>query len=236
MRTIFTTIIITLYTGMAFGQQMTLDQWNEQAKTDIRLLPKYGYAAKTEDQKKADQDFIEMVLKQDTTNRKASDHLVRLGFQYLYKDIKKAMSRFNQAYLLDSTNTDIFWGYAGVYMTLGDFPKARQQYAAGLAIDANNTHLLTDYGTYFLAQYYALQPIDEKSALKHLDSAINYMTKSYQIDNKDQNTTFKLSICYYQKKDCQKAWRYYTECVSLGGQPITEEFTKALKEQCKLTK
>jgi Tfp pilus assembly protein PilF len=235
MRAFFITVITTLYTATTFGQQMTLDQWNEQAKTNIRLQPEYGYAVKTEDQKNADKSFIEMALKQDSTKRKASDHLIRLGFQYLYTDITKAMYRFNQAYLLDSTNTDIFWGYAGVYMTLGDYQRARQQYTAGLAADANNTHLLTDYGTYFMAQYYGLQAVDEKNALKQLDSAINYMTTSYRIDNKDQNTTFKLSVCYYQKKDCEKAWRYYKECVTLGGQPITEEFTKALKQQCKMT-
>ena len=35
------------------------------------------------------------------------------------------MYRFNQAYLLDSTNTDIYWGFGGVYMTLGDFENAK---------------------------------------------------------------------------------------------------------------
>ena len=39
--------------------------------------------------------------------------------------------------------------------------------AEGLAINPNNTHLLTDYGTYYMVQYYALQPIDEKSASKN---------------------------------------------------------------------
>ncbi len=84
-----------------------------------------------------------------------------------------------------------------------------------------------------MAQYYALQPIDEKNASPNLDSAISYISKSYQIDSKDQNTLFKLSICYYQKKDCKNSLRYYDECKSLGGQPITDDFTKALNEQCK---
>jgi len=229
-------ICLTLYSVTLSAQQLSLDQWNEQAKTNIRLLPKYGYAVKTDDQKKADQEFIEAALKQDTTNRKASNHLIRLGFQYLYSDITKAMYRFNQAWLLDSANTDIYWGYGGVYMALGDFQKAREQYTAGLALDPKNTHLLTDYGTYFLVQYYSGQPLDAKGALTQLDSAINYLTRSYKIDSKDQNTTFKLAVCYFQKKDCTKAWRYYNECVSLGGQPITADFTKALKEQCPVTK
>jgi len=214
-------------------KKMTPEQWNDEAKTNIRLLPKYGHVNKTEGQKASDKEFIETTLKQYTTNRKASNHLIELGFKYLYNDVKTAMYRFNQAYLLDSTNTDIYWGYAGVYMTLGNIENAEKQYLKGLSINPENTHLLTDYGTYFMAQYYGLQLLNEKKALPNLGAAINYLIKSYLLDDKDQNTTFKLSVCYYQKKDCKNAWKYYNECKISGGQPITEDFTKALIEQCK---
>lgn len=229
----FLILVTILFSLTSFGQQMTSTQWEEEAKTNIRLLPKYGHIPKNESQKNSDKAFIETALKQDSTNRKASDHMIRLGFNYLYRDIKTAMYRFNQAYLLDSTNTDIYWGYGGVYMTLGDYGKAEKQYLEGLTINPKNTHLLTDYGTYFMAQYYSLQPIDEKGALTNLDSAITYMTKSYQLDPTDQNTTFKLSICYWNKGDCDNAWKYYDVCNALGGQPITEDYTTDLKKKCK---
>ena len=235
------TIAVILISLTTFGQKysdvmeqkMTSEKWNEEANTNIRLLPKYGHIPKTDAQKKSDRDFIETALKQDTTNRKASDHMVRLGFSYLYRDIKTAMYRFNQAYLLDSTNTDIYWGFGGVYMTLGDYSKAEKQYREGLSINPANTHLLTDYGTYFMAQYYGLQPIDEKAALINLDSAITYLTKSYKLDPTDQNTTFKLSICYWNNGACDNAWKYYDICKESGGQPITEDYTKELKNKCK---
>jgi Tfp pilus assembly protein PilF len=225
--------IIFIYSLPTSAQQMTSSQWEEESKTNIRLLPKYGHIQKNENQKKADKSFIETALKQDSTPRKASDHLIRLGFSYLYRDIKTAMYRFNQAYLLDSTNTDIYWGYGGVYMTLGEFAKAEKQYLEGLALDPSNTHLLTDYGTYFMAQYYNLQPIDEKGALKNLDSAIMYIAKSYQLDPLDQNTSFKLSVCYWNKGDCDNAWKYYDLCKALGGQPITEDYKNDLQRKCK---
>lgn len=117
------TLLFAFLAWTTFGQQMTSEQWEEEAKTNIRLLPKYGNVQKTEAQKKADKEFIESALKQDSTNRKASDHLISLGFNNLYRDIKTAMYRFNQAYLLDSTNTDIYWGFGGVYLTLGNYKK-----------------------------------------------------------------------------------------------------------------
>lgn len=236
------TIAMILFAFTTFGQTvsevmgrhtMSLEEWNNEAKTNIRLLPKYGYIAKTEEQKTADKEFMQLALKEYPSNRKASEHLIELGFKYLYKDIKTAMYRFNQAFLLDSTNTDIYWGYGGVYMTLGNLESAEKQYLEGLSINSKNTHLLTDYGTYFMAQYYALQPLEEKKALHNLDSAINYLSKSYQLAKTDPNTTFKLSVCYFLKEDCIDAWKYYKECMSVGGQPLTEEYSKALKDKCK---
>ncbi len=151
----------------------------------------------------------------------------------MQSDVKTAMYRFNQAFLLDSTNTDIYWGFGGVYLTLGDFEKAKEQYLTGLSINPKNTHLLTDYGTYFITQYYFLQPLNEKQAVINLDSAISVMLQSYQLDSTDQNTTFKLSLCYLYKKDCNNAWEFYNKCKELGGQPITEDYTNTLIQECK---
>lgn len=226
------TFTIAFCSLTSFAQQMTSSQWEEESKTNFRLLPKNGHFPKNEMQIKQDKEFVDAILKQDSTNKKASDHLIRLGFNYLYRDIKTAMYRFNQAYLLDSTNTDIYWGYGAVYMTLGEYTKAEKQYLEGLTLHPTNTHLLTDYGTYFLAQYYDLHQIDENGALRNLDSAIIYMTKSYQLDPLDQNTSFKLSICYWNKGDCSNAWKFYGVCNALGGQPITEEYTIDLKKKC----
>jgi len=71
-----------------------------------------------------------------------------LGFEYLNKDdLKTAMFRFNQAYLLESTNTDIYLGYGAVYATLGNYVKASQQYHERSAFIPKNTQLFPDNGT-----------------------------------------------------------------------------------------
>lgn len=215
-----------------FGQQMTLEQWNEEASTNIRLIPKYGHVQKTDAQRESDRQFIETMLKQDTTRRRASDHFVELGFKYLNRDVKTAMYRFNQAFLLDSTNTDIYWGYGAVYMTLGDYSRAERFYSEGLSLNPYNTHLLTDYGTYHMVQYLGLQHQDETKALASLESAMACLLKSYNLNPNDQNTSFKLSVCYYNKKDCENAWKYYNICKELGGQPITEEYSVEIKKTC----
>ena len=217
----FCLLIVSSTTAVA--QQMTLDQWNEEAKTNIRFLPKYGYVEKTTGQKEADAKFIQNTLPLFASKRLASEHLVDLGFKYIYQDVKTAMYRFNQAYLLDSTNSDIYWGYGAVYMVLQDYPRAKVQYEDGLFHDPKNTRIMTDYGTYFMTQDIP-------------DSAIQYFSRSYGLDSTNQNTLFKLSACYFYKGDCINALYFYEKCKSLGGQPLTKEFTDALKSKCNLPK
>ncbi len=242
------TLAITFFALTVFGQQMTSEEWDEQAKTNKRLVPKYGHEQKTLEQQQIDEKFIKETsemeqFKGDRTA--ASNHLISLGFKYLYRgDLKTAMYRFNQGYLLDSLNTDIYWGYGAVYMALGRYENAKHQYEEGLTLNPNNTHLITDMGTYFMAQYFAMVMMPENDIVKNpkelsenlLDSALTYMTMSYHIDPTDQNTTFKLSTSYYYKGDCDNAWKFYDECMALGGQPITEAYTKDLKKKCKRKK
>jgi tetratricopeptide (TPR) repeat protein len=219
-KNLLTFCLFILYSATVMAQQMTLSQWNEEAKTNIRCLPKYGHVEKTAGQLEADSEFIQVALPRFATKRLASEHLIDLGFKYLYHDVKTAMYRFNQAYLLDSTNSDIYWGYGAVYMILEDYSRAKEQYEEGLLQDSVNTRILTDCGTYFMTQGLP-------------DSAIKYMSRSYRLDSTNQNTLFKLSAYYYYKEDCKNAVYYYERCKSLGGQPITKEFEDALHAKCK---
>lgn len=240
----FLTIVIGLLTALDLWAQQSFDEWETESKTNKRLLPRYGLARKSEREIQADASFIQQIMAQPQfkTRREASSHLINLGFQYYYRpDFKTAMYRFNQAYLLDSTNTDIFWGYGAIYMAFGQFELAKTQYLTGLAMDSTNTHLLTDLATYFLEQYYLMAQMPKNDLVKEpameakrfLDSALHYLSRSYMLDKKDVNTTYKLSVCYWNAGDCKNAWKYYDITSALGGQPITEEFTKDLEERCK---
>lgn len=230
----FISIFLTFFAIAASAQQSSL---SEQAKTNKRLLPKYGNQPKTSQELEADKSFIESTLASPEfkgDRRMASNYFIGRGFDYIYKrDAKTAMYRFNQAYLLDSTNTDIYWGYGAFYMTDNNLTAARQQYEAGLKRAPNSSHLLTDYATTYLAEYQRLTSEGKtQEAASAMKSAIINLEKSYAADSKDQNTLFKLSVCHFLKGDCSSARKYYDTCKTLGGKPITQEFTDALQLQC----
>jgi tetratricopeptide (TPR) repeat protein len=221
------TLIAILISQLCIAQQIGYKEWQEEAKADIRLLPEYGNVTKTKEQVEDDDELIKTSLKIDTTHRKASDHLVTLGFTYLSRgDIKTAMYRFNQAYLLDPKNENIYWGYGAIYGTFNDYQTAIVQYDKGLSINPKSATILTDKATLYFVKF------QQDNDQVKLNTAIDLLKKSYEIDSNSVNTTYKLSICYFLNKDCTNAWKFYKECKKVGGQPIAENYTDALKKMC----
>lgn len=236
---IIVSLILISITSCNYAQQATstnsklpdkissYEDLKKAAHEDIRLNPKFGDAVKSDAQKEADQHLIADYLKQQGTHHKASELLVKLGFDYLYKgDFRTAMYRFNQAWLLEPKNEKVFWGFSAVYFTLGAHEKAMEQLNEGLTLNPYSSNILTDKATI----YYAKFPVSNDP--KDLSLALDLLNQSYEIDSKNQNTVFKLSVVYFMKKDCKNALKYYDECVALGGRPITKEFTKAIQEVC----
>jgi len=136
------------------------------------------------------------------------------------------MYRFNQAYLLDPKNENIYWGYGAIYGSFNDYKTAIIQYDKGLSINPKSSVILTDKATLYFVGFQRDNDHDK------LDSAIDLLKQSYSIDANNVNTTYKLSICYFLNKDCTNAWKFYNECKKSGGQPIAENYTDALNKMC----
>ena len=59
------TITLTLFALTALGQRITWDVWEKEAKSNKRLLPKYGHQPKTDDEKASDEKFIKEIMGQE---------------------------------------------------------------------------------------------------------------------------------------------------------------------------
>lgn len=224
------TFILSLFVLFSFGQRMTLTQWQEEAKTNKRLLPKYGHIPKSVNELASDSVFISSILETDGSHKEGSKHLVELGFNYIQQgDIKTAMYRFNQAWLLDSLNANVYWGFGTVYSYFRQTDEQIAQYEEGLELDPLNTNILADYGTIHLGNFY------DSANNYDLYLAIELLRKAYLEDPEDYNILFKLSICYYNLDDCYFAWKYWDESVENGGMPIMENFTGDLRKECEKT-
>lgn len=220
-------VLLLLFPLISFAQRITYQEWNDKAKTEINLLPEYGNVIKDKDYLDADKKFIAAALKEKGTLRKASEHMVSTGFQYLYQgELETAMRRFNQAWLLDPSNENAYWGFASVYFTFNDYEAALKQLDKGLSINPKSANILTDKATIYTGYFV------NKHDAAALNKAIELFKQSYTIAPLNQNTLFKLSVAYFYKQDCTNAWRYYEECMKLGGKPISPDYAAALKKQC----
>ncbi len=224
------TLILSLFVLFSYGHRMTYSELQEEAKTNKRLIPKYGYIHKSANELTSDSTFISSILETDGSLEVGSAHLVGLGFNYLQQgDVKTAMYRFNQAWLLDSLNANAYWGFGAVYSFFSQTGEQIQQYNEGLEIDPLNSNILTDYGTIYLGNFY------DSANTYELYLAIELLRKAYQQDPENYNTLFKLSICYYNLDDCYFAWKYWDKSVEHGGMPIMENFTRDLRKGCERT-
>lgn len=228
MKTILTILLISFFT-LLFGQNSNYEKWKSMAENDINLQPEYGNAQKSEEQIKSDNEFVEEILKHYKNKEEASKEMTKLGMNYLYEkgDFVTAMKRFNQAFLLNKENADVYYGYGTIYFNLGAFEDARFQYDKGLKLNPNHSEMLTDYGTTYLADFY------ENENKESLTRADEYLKKSLKIDDKNSNTIYKLSIVNMYSGNCDEANKYLKSAKKLKNPNVTEAFENELKEACK---
>ena len=78
-------------------------------------IPMYGGIPRSPEMQKADQEFIDQAVKIDGTREKASKAASDRAWEYYYQDdLRTAMKRFNQAWLLDTNNVAAYWGFGNI--------------------------------------------------------------------------------------------------------------------------
>lgn len=230
------TLVFLIFYFVSSAQNFNYHKWLKMAETDVSLLPEYGNVERTEKQIKSDKIFREDILdyyKGDTiaASKKMSD----LGFTYLYDkgDFKTAMRRFNQAFMLNKKNPDTYYGFGSIYFYLGAMDRARAQFDKGLEMNPEHSAMLTDYGTTYLGDYY--RSIEEKpsNSTLYLNKANTYLRKSYEIDQKNSNTIYKLSIIKMYLGKCKEAKSLLKKAEKLKNPNITESYKKELQQKCR---
>lgn len=197
------------------------------------MLPAFGNKEKTKQEVAADTRFVNSIIDAGKSRSEGAHDMIRIGFDYVYKgDLKTAMYRFNQAYLLNPKNSGVYWGYGAVYTALGAYDEARTEYTAALKIEPESAPILTDYATTYLGEYYTDVRSNYKKAQRSLQLAKEKLLTSYAIDSTYINTAYKLSIVYLNSQDCQNAKKYLKATRALGGQPITKEYLTDFNRQC----
>ncbi|RYM33767.1 hypothetical protein ERX46_07305 [Brumimicrobium glaciale] len=109
--------LLTILISLSFlnGKTQTkedLDALHQNGK--INLIPMYGNSLveKAYKYEYADEEFMTEIEEAGVPKSKASKELVLLGMDFFYRgQLQTAMKRFNQAWLIDSNNPGIYFGF-----------------------------------------------------------------------------------------------------------------------------
>ncbi len=222
------TVIALLSFSILCAQNMSYEEFQQEARINKRLLPKYGKTQKSDDELAADKAFIEKSIEEHKNVKLASKQMIKAGYHALEDDPKSAMINFNQAYLLDSSNADIYWGYGKLYYHFEQYEMAMAFYREGLELNPKSTMLLNSLGESCMAMHKADGSID------HMDDCIKKLQSSFMIDPSKAETSKLLTMAYLDVENCEKAKKYYQVYLATEKQKEDFELMERVEEECNL--
>jgi Tfp pilus assembly protein PilF len=199
----------------------------------IDQVPMYGgmNRATVEQLREADEKLIAETVMRFGSREKASAMFVSNGFAYYGRDdLTNAMRRFNQAWLLDPNNPEVYWGFATVLHDQGKncesmklFEKA---YSFGRYVEGMNP----DAGRIF-----TLCALDDKTLTDDARNALYKRSDELYSESlsKDSNKGYvyaSLATTRYWRGQYAEAWAAVKQARAKGSQ-LPEQFLKLLRNK-----
>jgi tetratricopeptide (TPR) repeat protein len=180
-----------------------------RANDRINERPRYGGLTKTAAQLEADERFIARSLHEYGTARAAMQAHVRFGWHYLATNhAPTAIKRFNQAWLLDSTAADVYYGFSAYLQQQGQPDEAERYRQIGQRHDNGHEALL---------KYYASQAYGQ-SLRGDYGGAIATNEKILALAPAQAFAHGRTGYWYLQQKDTARAAQYLSRAVQLNPQ------------------
>ena len=180
--------------------------------------PMFGNSLKSKQQKASDEKFINNVVQKAGSRKTAAKEMVALGWKYYdQRDLITSMKRFNQAWLLDSNNADIYWGFGLILAAQGDSVKAIEMYEKSLSINPDNKYI-----------YLNRAHIYEEEG--NFGKAIDDYTNAIKIDTSEAQFYNDRAVAYFHSEQYDKSWQDVTKAMELGYN-IHPGFLAALEEK-----
>ncbi len=226
--------VLVVLLAFAFGIVGCAGTSPPRGSSPIDQVPMYGgmdrsaYPAL----RSADETFIQGVTREFGSREAASHNYATYAFElYRKDDLNRAMQRFNQAWLLNPNNPQVFWGFASVLHDRGDYCQS-----IGLMEKALELGISPDKG--FLADAgliasrcaltnQTLSPAEQKQLFEKSERLFQ------RSEREDQNKAYVYgtwSRAYRDQKKYAEAWQMVAKQRSVGGKP-DERFLSLLRSE-----
>jgi tetratricopeptide (TPR) repeat protein len=200
----------------------------------IDQVPMYGGMDRSAipELKAADEKLIADTTKHYGTREKASAAFINNGFAYYQRDdLANAMRRFNQAWLLDPKNPEVYAGFGSVMHDKGENCGAMEMMEKALALNPP-----TFQGIYpDAARIITLCAVSDKgqtteAKIKLFERSESLYKKAEEIEPSKSNVYGSWATAYYWRGQYSEAWAMVARERSAGGKP-NETFLGLLREK-----
>ena len=184
----------------------------------INLLPMYGEVKKCKEQIESDNQFLSDCDKLFKTRKEAAEKYVKKAWGYFYnKDPETSMKRFNQAWLLDKNNAQVYWGFGNLTGMKGKPKESIPLFEKSIKLNPNNPKVYESLATSYGQLFY------ETKNVNHLNSTIDNLKKAIKLDKNNGDLYGKLSnaYAYFMQKDSLR--KYIKIAEGLNSKTINPE-------------
>ena len=200
-------------------------------------LPMYGQPEipRSEELKKNDEAVIRDASFRFGSRGAASRALSDQGWASVKKGMLDfAMRRFNEAWLLNPKNYQVFWGFGAVLSEQGKLTAAIEQLetARELVDDPRQrVFLLADLGTVHSVYGVRLPAERQLDRAQHFVIANNRFAESLEIDPNNARSWRDWAISLYEQERYSEAWVKAKRAMELRAQPFPDNFLENLKKK-----
>jgi tetratricopeptide (TPR) repeat protein len=188
----------------------------------INTIPMYGHAKKCKQQLDYDAEFLANCDKLGS-RKQTSAHMLMRGWQYFREGIlDTAMMRFNQAWLLDSLNADIYWGFADLLGAQHQFKNSLPLFQRSLQLNPNNPQVWHDESISNGNIFFATK--DEK----YINAVIYDLRQAIHIDPKNAGYYGELTNAYSYFMQQDSARKYLKIADKMGSQTVAPQVRQML--------
>lgn len=181
--------------------------------------------------KEADEVFIEGTSKEFGSREKASAVFVDYAFR-LYKENNcvKAMQRFNQAWLLNPDNPEVYWGFASVLHDWERYCEAMKMVEKALSYKQYFTGFYPDAGRVITLCAVNDTSLSEEEKKKLFARADSLYAEAEVRDNNKAYTYASWATAYYWRGQYEGAWKMVKK-VRAEGDNVSDQFLSLLKSK-----
>jgi hypothetical protein len=228
------TVLIVALAAMLAGGVTSTALAVEAGAQDPSLVPMYGGLDRQSDPvlKGADEALIEGTTKAFGSRAAASKRFTDEGFRfYFHDDISTAMRRFNQGWLLDPKNPDVFYGFMAVMNDVEKFCDARrfgeQAFALGLE---RSPETLADAGRSTTLCAMRDPSVDDATKTAYIKQSSEYFSEALMLNPNSSYVYTMWATGSFAIGDYLTAW-HYVDLARKNGGKISKRFLKMLKEK-----